>query len=134
MGCDFFTVVRIPAGTPRDRALEVDVEIEGDRLDCVAYLIPTGWHALAGFAINYGIEQLYPHRRGEWVTGDGLYREVRLNWRMPERRLRLTVKAYNEDSVYEHKLFIWFTTSDVEEDRLGWLVETLARIARWIGL
>ena len=131
---EVFTVFEIPANTPRSNPAYTDVELEGDRLERVSYLIPTGWHGLAGFAVYHGIEQIYPERSGEWVSGDGIYRECVLRWRMPERRLKLRLRGYNADELYPHKVFIWFTTSDLEEDKLSAIADSIGRVLRWIGL
>jgi hypothetical protein len=131
---DFFVIVEIPANTSPDAPISVDVLIEGDELRRVAYLIPPGWHGLAGFALYYGVEQIYPDRRGEWVTGDNVYKEVELKWRMPERKTILSILGYNTDSVYPHKVFIWLSTIDFEEDKVSWISSVLERISEWLGL
>ncbi len=131
---DYFYIVEIPANTSADNPLTVDCPVEGDELRRIAYLIPPGWHALAGFAVYFGIEQIYPERKGEWVTGDNVYRQVELRWKMPARRLLLNVQAYNNDGQYPHKLFIWFSTIDFEEDKLTYISSMLERIMEWLGL
>jgi hypothetical protein len=131
---DFFVVLEIPANTSADDPVSVDVLIEGDELRRLAYLIPSGWHALAGFAVYYGIEQIYPDRRGEWISGDSVYKEVELKWQMPSRKTILTIFGYNTDSTYPHKVFIWFSTIDKEEDKTSYIGSLLERISEWLGL
>jgi hypothetical protein len=131
---DFFVIVEIPANTSPDAPMSADVLIEGDELRSIAYLLPPGWHALAGFAVYYGIEQIYPDRSGEWITGDNIYRNVEIKWRMPARRITLTVKCFNVDSQYNHKVFIWFSTIDREEDKTSYISGLLERISKWLGL
>jgi hypothetical protein len=131
---DFFVVLEIPANTSVNSPVSVDVEIEGDELRRIAYLIPPGWHGLAGFAVYYGIEQIYPDRRGEWITGDSVYKEVELKWPMPSRKTILTIFGYNTDSAYPHKVFIWFSTIDKEEDKASYIGSILERISEWLGL
>jgi hypothetical protein len=131
---DFFIVFEIPANTGQDNPITADVLIEGDELRRIAYLIPPGWHGLAGFALYYGVEQIYPDRRGEWVTGDSVYKEVELKWQMPERKTVLTVFGYNTDSAYPHKVFIWLSTIDKEEDKTSYIGSLLERIGEWLGL
>jgi hypothetical protein len=131
---DFFVVLEIPANTSLDNPISVDVLIEGDELRRIAYLIPPGWHALAGFAVYYGIEQIYPDRRGEWISGDSVYKEVELKWLMPSRKTILTIFGYNTDNTYPHKVFIWFSTIDKEEDKASYISSLLERISEWLGL
>jgi hypothetical protein len=131
---DFFIVFEIPANTSADNPVSVDVLVEGDELRRIAYLIPPGWHGLACFALYYGVEQIYPDRRGEWVSGDNVYKEVELRWKMPERKTILSILGYNTDSVYPHKVFIWLSTIDFEEDKVSWISSMLERISEWLGL
>jgi hypothetical protein len=131
---DFFVIVEIPANTSPDAPISVDIEVEGDELRRIAYLIPPGWHALAGFAVYYGIEQIYPDRRGEWITGDSVYKEVEVKWLMPSRKTILTVFGYNTDNTYPHKVFIWFSTIDKEEDKPSYVSSMLERIIEWLGI
>jgi len=80
---DYFISLTIPPGTPEDSPAQIHVEVEGYRLEEIAYLIPAGWCALARFAVFYGIYQIYPITPGTWCTGDDLYRAVPLRWRLP---------------------------------------------------
>jgi len=131
---DFFVVLEIPANTSPDNPVSADVLIEGYELRRIAYLIPPGWHGLAGFALYYGVEQIYPDRRGEWISGDNVYKEVELRWKMPERKTILSILGYNTDSTYPHKVFIWLSTIDFEEDKVSWISSILERITEWLGL
>jgi hypothetical protein len=131
---DFFVILEIPANTNPDNPVSVDVEIEGDELRRIAYFIPPGWHGLAGFAVYYGIEQIYPDRRGEWISGDSVYKEVELKWQMPSRKTIITIFGYNTDNVYPHKVFIWFTTIDKAEDKTSHISSMLERVLEWLGL
>jgi hypothetical protein len=46
---------------------------------------------LAGFAVYYGIEQIYPDRRGEWISGDSVYKEVELGMHAEFRKAKFEV-------------------------------------------
>jgi len=112
---DYFVKLAIPADTAEDAPVEKTVEVEGFRLEEVAYLIPPGWSALAHFAVFYGIRQIYPAEAGTWVTGDGLYRRVPLRWLLPESPCKLTLKGWNEDNTYSHTVYMWLLTKPEEE-------------------
>ena len=131
---DFFVVFEIPANTDVNSPVSVDVEIEGDELRRIAYLIPPGWHGLAGFAVYYGIEQIYPDRSGEWITGDSVYKEVELKWKMPSSKTILSVYGYNTDGLYPHKVFIWLSTIYLEEDKASYISSMMERFMTWLGL
>jgi len=112
---DYFVKLQIPANTPKDTPVQTTAEVEGYRLDEIAYLIPAGWSALAHFALFYGIYQIYPKEPRTWVTGDNLYRRVPLRWLLPESLCKLTLKGWNEDSKYPHTVYMWLLTKPQEE-------------------
>jgi len=112
---DYFTMLKIPANTPLDKPAETTLEVEGEVLDELAYLIPPGWSALAHFSIFYGIKQIYPVETGTWVTGDDLYRPVPIRWKLPESPCKLTIKGYNQDDTYDHSVYLWLLTKPEEE-------------------
>ena len=132
---EYFTSLSIPANTPATAPAEKEIIIEGEILSEIAFLIPLGWDALARFAVYYGIKQIYPEPTADWVTGDDCYRHIPLNWRMPESRLNLTIKGYNEDDTYEHGVYLWLLTKPEEEAR-PWKIITdfVAILKRLMGL
>jgi len=111
---DYFVKLAIPADTKQTAPVETTVEVEGFRLEEIAYLIPAGWCALAHFALYYGIHQIYPEEQGTWVTGDNLYRPVPILWRLPESPCTLTVKGWNEDIENDHTIYLWLLTKPEE--------------------
>jgi len=127
--------MEIPASTPEAAPVEKTVEIEGEILDEIAYLIPPGWSGLARFALFYGIKQIYPEPEQEWVTGDDLYRPVPLKWPMPEPKTELTLKGWNEDATYPHTVYVWLLTKPEPEAR-PWkiLADFVAILKRLMGL
>jgi len=129
---EYFTKLTIPKNTPSDNPATKTIEIEGEVLAEIAFLIPPGWTALAHFAVFYGIKQIYPAELGTWVTGDNLYRHVPLRWRLPEPNTTLTIKGYNQDDTYPHTVYLWLLTKP-EEEALPWriladFVEILKRL------
>jgi len=106
------------------------VEIEGEVLAEIAFLIPPGWQGLAGFAIFYGIRQIYPDPDYDWVTGDNVYRPVPLNWSLPESPCKLTVKGYNKDETYNHAVFLWLRTEKMEAARPWQIIADFVKILK----
>jgi len=110
---DYHFHFTIPKNTPLSNPVELKIEIEGEVLDTISYLIPSGWQALAHFAVFYGQIQIWPEIEGEWVTGDNLFKEVPIKWPIPDGRAVLTLRGYNEDDTYDHTVYIsFFTTSE----------------------
>jgi len=132
---DYFTKLTIPANTPAEKPAEKTIEVEGDVLAEIAYLIPPGWTALAHFAVYYGIRQIYPEEAGTWITGDNLYRPVPIRWILPESPCKLTVKGYNQDDTYDHTVYVWLLTKPEEEVwPLRILVDFVKILKRLIGI
>lgn len=128
---EYFRKLTIPANTPENKPVGIDIEVEGEVLSEIAYLIPPGWCALAHFALFYGIEQIYPEELGTWITGDNVFRVVPLKWNMPEWRTKISIRGWNEDDTYEHSVFVWLLTATKEEAR-PW--EALIDFMRWMKL
>lgn len=114
---DFFTYLTIPKQTPETTPAETAIEIEGDVLVGFYRLIPFGWSCLAHYRILYGLEQLHPANEEAWDTGNGVSDFVPLNWKMPERKIKLTIEGYNESKYYPHTVYLWFRTEDIEYAR-----------------
>ena len=132
---DYFISLEIPAPKPEDQPAEVKVEVEGEVLSELAYLIPRGWCGVAHWTLFYGIKQIYPEQAGTWITGDGLYRPVPLKWKLPESPCTLTVKGYNQSLENPHTVYLWILTA-AEEEAKPWkvLADFVAILKRLIGL
>jgi len=132
---DYFTSLNIPAKTPKTAPVEKDIEIEGEILSELAYLIPPGWCALAHFSIFYGIKQIYPEEKDTWVTGDDVYRPVPIRWTLPESPCKLTIKGYNQDDTYAHTVYLWLLTAPIEEAK-PWriIADFVAILKRLLGI
>jgi len=133
---EYFIKLTIPANTPSDKPAETTIQVEGEILKEIAYLIPPGWYALAHFALFYGIKQVYPELEGQWMTGNDQFRVVHLNWKLPEYPCKLTVKGYNEDDTYEHKLYISLLTVERVEEARPWqlLADFVKSFKRLVGI
>jgi len=132
---EYFTWLTIPANTSIDNPVTKTIEVEGEVLSEIAYLIPSGWAALAHFSICYGIKQIYPYIQGTWVTGDNLFRQVPIKWTLPETPCRLVIKGYNQDDTYPHTLYLWLLIKPEEEVwPLNILVDFVRILKRLLGI
>jgi hypothetical protein len=129
---DYFVTLTIPENTPQTSPVFTQVEIEGDVLVGFYRLIPPGWSGLAHYRVLYGLEQLHPANEGAWDTGDNIRDFVPLNWRMPERKLKLTVEGYNQDTSYDHTVYLWFRTEEVEYARPTTLLKEIRDLLKEI--
>ncbi|MEM2567775.1 MAG: hypothetical protein QXH20_04795 [Candidatus Bathyarchaeia archaeon] len=132
---EYFIVVSVPPDTPVEDAVSVDVAVEGEYLAEIAYLFPPGPCGLLKFALFYGENTIYPVGDNKWVCGDNLFRQVPFNWRLPEYVTVLTVKAYNEDSQYEHSVLIWLRTELAEDAKPHAIIRELTDVVkRFLGV
>lgn len=102
----YVKTVTVPANTPSNTPVESTVEIEEDTIVMIAVRFPPGPIGLLKVAVFYGEEQIFPSKDYEWVSGD--YETV-LDfplWDVPEKPCTITVKAYNEDTIYDHSFTI----------------------------
>jgi len=129
---EYFIVVDVPKNTPESSPITKYIDLEGDYVYEISYLIPPGHLGLTGFQIYYGDLQLLPKNKGEWVRGDNVYRSVRVRWSFRSRRFRLTIKAYNNDDTYDHGFYFWIVTANRNEvmwyERLERIMSYLIRL------
>ena len=132
---EYFKVITVPANTPQTSPKRERIEVEGDYVYEVAYLIPSGHVGLTGLRLKYGDYQLLPRNVGEWVRGDDVYRSVKVRWYFRSPKPLLTIEAYNEDDTYDHSFYIWIVTARRDEvlwyERLERLLASIARL--WWG-
>ena len=129
---DYFVTLTIPKNTILPNISSTTVTIEGDILVGFFRLIPPGWAGLAHYRIKYGLEQLHPANEGAWDTGDNIRDFVPLNWKMPEHKLTLTIEGYNEDTTYDHTVYLWFRTEEVEYARPTTLLKEILLLLKEI--
>jgi len=98
----------VPAGTPREKAVKAEIEIEEPILFYVGVKFPVGPSDLVYLAIFYGKYQILPSKRGEWIAGDN---EVVWDYpllTLPDKPTRLTVMGYAPETAYPHTVLVRF--------------------------
>jgi len=132
---DYFITLNVPANTPSDAPVTKTIEIKGEVLEEIAYYFPLGPSFMVSFAVYYGIKQIYPEPEGEWVAGDGMYRQVPVGWTLPESPCKLTVKAASPNTSYDHTIYIWLLTKLEVEARPWRIISDFVKILkRLMGL
>jgi len=123
--------ITAPANTPADAPVTKEIEIEEGTIAKVMILIPAGHHCLAGLQIFYGIDQFFPKRTGEWLRGEDESLTFEEYWEPPEKPYKITLKAMNEDEVWEHTFYVRFVVLPRELANLADAIRALAtRIAQ----
>jgi len=132
----YVLALTIPKQTAEASPVEERLEIEGAVLSEIHFLIPGGHHALARLALFYGIHQIFPYEVGTWLRGDDESFSVRLNWPLPEPKVTLTFKGWNEDDTYEHTFHLRLEVAEAVEEARHWRViaDFVAILKRLMGL
>jgi len=112
----YTVTVKIPENTPETSPVVEEVEVEGAVLTRLGVLIPPGHCGLARLALAYGIRQIYPTLKGDWLRGDDETVEAVLNWRLPETPCRLRLIGWNEDEVYPHMFIVRLEVAESLEE------------------
>jgi len=103
----------VPANTPKDAPVQVDLEVEGDVATRVDLDYPAGCARMVGVACFYGIKQLWPSEVGQWFYADNYVVSFRPEWDMPERRVKLTFKGISPGTSYSHTIGLRVHTADL---------------------
>ena len=108
----YVKTITAPTSTPKDSPVTESIEIQEDAVLYIAVRLPPGPQALAGVAIFYGDEQIFPSTEGEWCIGDNEIIWDFILWKCPEKPCPLTIKMYNLDDTYSHSAIIRIVSCD----------------------
>jgi len=123
----YVKTITVPANTPKDQAVKVEVTIEERVLFFIQVRFFPGPMNLLKVAVFYGELQIWPHRDFEWAQGDD-----EVVWDMPLLEFKrapytLTIRGYNEDDTYDHSAIIRIIA--LERIYIRW-IHILARFTR----
>jgi len=126
----------IPANTSEDNPVTRIKEIEGAILNTIHFLIPDGHVGLARLAIFYGIEQIFPYESGTWLRGNDESFNINLKWPLPESKISLILKGWNEDDTYSHTFYLRLEVAERVEEARPWrvLMDFVAILKKLMGL
>jgi len=132
----YLVELAIPANTPEDSPIVKTLPIEGAVLDTIHFLIPDGHLSLARMSIFYGIKQIFPYESGTWLRGNNESFTLRPKWPMPESRLNLIFKGWNEDEIYDHTFYIRLEVAEQPEEARPWkiIIDFVAILKKLMGL
>jgi len=111
----YVRAVTVPANTPPEEPVEVGLSVEGDILERVGFLFPPGCCCLAGIQLRYGEDLILPEEEGTWIVGDSESFWAHLSWELPEHPCPLRLLAYNEDTYYDHTIYVRVQTLHLRE-------------------
>jgi len=126
----------IPPNTSEDAPVKKDLIIEGAVFERIHFLIPAGHQSLARLAIFYGIRQIFPKQPGTWLKGEGESFSMKIGWRLPEFKVQITLKGWNEDDTYQHTFYLRLEVPEKVEEARPWqvIIDFVAILKKLIGL
>ena len=113
----YIKTIEVPPNTPREEAIETQIEVEGEVLDEIWYYFPPGCFNGVHIAVFYGLAQVSPRSTEEWVKGDNIIIKDKLYWELPESPCVLTIKAWSECENFPHKITLYFHVSPTKYPR-----------------
>ena len=127
--------LHVPADTPADKPVTVEVEVNDPVITGIDVDYPVGCCALVHVQVFYGIKQVAPKPEGADYMGDGKRYPGPMNWKLPEMPCRLIIKAWNEDETYDHEPIVYINTAPEEAARpWGVLSDFIAILKRLMGV
>jgi len=130
--------VTVPPLTAKEKAVEKVVSVEEEVVTRIAVYFPPGPCNLLKVALYYGAEQIWPHRRYEWLSGEDCLIDDVLYFKCPERPCPVRIRAYNEDDTYQHSCVVYITAQPrvvaLMHELLAKIVEVGMKFARLVGL
>lgn len=125
----YVTSLTVPAGTPENNPVEAYVDIEEDYITRIDIQFPAGVRNTVYVALYYGEMQLFPSRKGIWVTGEAETVSAPVKIWMPDEPTRVTIKAISPSASHDHTILVRiYTADDVDvlwTQYLAWLVKYL---------
>ena len=102
----FTNVKELTHGKTKDSGSTEFLTISRGVVHLVWITFPPGCAHLAKVQLYDGGHQFLPSTEGMWVHGDGITRKIPLFYEMSEEPLRITIRAWNEDDIYEHTITV----------------------------
>jgi hypothetical protein len=108
--------------TPPSSEKETELVVEGDYIKYAEIRFPRGPKDLLLVGIFYGIKKIYPFLEDEWINGDDEKIPIDDPLPLPETPCRLIIKTVNNDTQYEHRVFVRITTAFEKKEEIEWVI------------
>ena len=106
--------VTAPANTEKDKAVVKEVVIQEQVITQISVYFPPGHVCLTGVAVFYGEEQIFPHYEYDWLRGNGETVTGYVYYILPETPAKVKVKMFNEDTKYDHTVYVRIEALPIE--------------------
>lgn len=105
--------LEIPKNTKREDAVEEEIEIKENYIESIYIFFPPGHVCLTRVAVFYGEDQIFPDKDNEWVFGNNILVGGYVYKRIPRDKPIIRVRGYNLDTKYDHTVYVYINTSDI---------------------
>lgn len=103
--------ITIPAGTVETAPVIVEQELPQRVITRIDVHFPSGVHDEAYTSLFYGESQVFPYRKGEWVTGNAETVEDEPFIDLGEKKATINIRGKSPDALHDHTL-IWRISTD----------------------
>ena len=104
--------VTVPPNTPKAAPVEHEVTVDEDVLVLVSVRFPPGPCGLTYVSLWYGVHQIFPSWRYDWVHDDNTVVWDLVMFKCPTKPCTFRIKAYNLDTQYEHTVIVYLLALD----------------------
>jgi len=130
--------ITVPPDTPKERPVVKKVDIEEEVITRVTAYFPSGPCNLLKVSLWHGDLMIFPSRKYEWLSGEGIAISEDLYYDIAYRPYPVTIKAYNLDVAFEHSAIFYISAQPRRivylQDILWMLVRRLDAIIRFLGV
>jgi len=101
--CDKITV---PANTSKDNPVTKTFRVKEDVITTISVYFPPGHACLTGVSFWYGEDMVFPDKNYDWIRGNDESVNAKFYFILPEVPADVVVKVFNEDTKYNHTVYI----------------------------
>ena len=131
---DYSFQVSTPPNTPKDKAIQTEMELTEGIITYVWMLHPRGCHGVAHATISDGLSQIWPTNKDADYAGNGVPIEFQAAYRLlPPAKLWLI--TWNTSTLFDHSIFVHIVV-EPEEQALPYkaLLDFIAVLKKLVGL
>jgi len=128
----------IPANTPSVSPVETTVVVKDPVIVRLGVFFPPGCAGMVKVAVFYGKLQIWPSKKGKWVSGNNVTIWDEPFFELPEKETTLTLKGYSPNTSYDHDITFYIIAQErviaLWMKGIAKLVDTLTYFLKVVGI
>jgi len=102
----------VPKNTSTVAPKEATIVVKHPVITKLGVNFPSGCTGMVSVAVFYGKLQIWPSKKGEWVSGDDVTIWDELFFELPEKETTLTLKGYSPNTSYDHDITFYIIAQE----------------------